>query len=104
MAIWVLLAKCLILLMLVQVIEPLLACLIILKFKFWLLHVLLISILVGMSLNRVLLHWLVRLVRVSELRSAFVIEIEDLTIVLTSFSTEFVDFALTLYTSTIALL
>ena len=95
LAIWVLL----ILLMLIQVIEPLLACLIILKFKFWLMHVLLISILVGMSLNRVLFHWLVRLARVGELRSAFVIEIEDLTIVLTSFSTEFVDFA-----STIALL
>ena len=44
-------------------------------------------------LNRVLLHRLVRLARVSELRSAFVIEIEDLTIVMTSFAAEFVDFA-----------
>lgn len=79
--------------MLVQVIEPLLACLIILKFKFWLLHVLLISILGGLSLNRVLFRWSVRLAWVSELRSAFVIEIEDLAI-LTSFSTEFVGFAL----------
>ena len=79
--------------MLVQVIEPLLTSLIILKFKFWLVHVLLISILGGLSLNRVLFDWLVRLARISELRSAFVIEVEDLTIVLTSFSTEFVDFA-----------
>jgi len=83
----------LVLLMLIQVIEPLLTCLIILKFKFCLMHVLLISLLGGLSLNRVLFHWSVRLARVSELRSAFVIKIEDLTIVLTSFSTEFVDFA-----------
>ena len=55
-------------------------------------HVLVISV-GGLSLNRVLFHWSVRLARVSELRSAFVIEIEDLTIVLTSFSAEFVDFA-----------
>jgi hypothetical protein len=92
LAIWVLL-------MFIQVIEPLLTSLIILKFKFWLVHVLLISILGGLGLNRVLFDWLVRLARISELRSAFVIEVEDLTIVLTSFSTEFVDFA-----STIALL
>ena len=99
LAIWVLLRLLLSLLMFVQVIEPLLTSLIILKFKFWLVHVLLISILGGLSLNRVLFDWLVRLARISELRSAFVIEVEDLTIVLTSFSTEFVDFA-----STIALL
>lgn len=99
LAIWVLLSLLLSLLMFVQVIEPLLTSLIILKFKFWLVHVLLISILGGLSLNRVLFDWLVRLARISELRSAFVIEVEDLTIVLTSFSTEFVDFA-----STIALL
>ena len=99
LAIWVLLRLLLSLLMFVQVIEPLLTSLIILKFKFWLVHVLLISILRGLSLNRVLFDWLVRLARISELRSAFVIEVEDLTIVLTSFSTEFVDFA-----STIALL
>ena len=86
LAIWVLL-------MFIQVIEPLLTSLIILKFKFWLVHVLLIRILGGLSLNRVLFDWLVRLARISELRSAFVIEVEDLTIVLTSFSTEFVDFA-----------
>ena len=79
--------------MFVQVIEPLLTCLIILKFKFWLWYVLLVSVLGGWRLNRVLFHRLVRLARVSELRSAFVIEIEDLTIVMTSFAAEFVDFA-----------
>jgi hypothetical protein len=89
LAIWILL----VLLVLVQVIEPLLTSLIILKFKFWLMHVLLISVLGGLSLNRVLFHRLVRLAGVSELRSAFIIEIEDLTIVLTSFSAELVDFA-----------